>query len=133
MLGNVPQLISSRCCLGVSCFPSLFFLLLTQKTLEKMDGLLTKERFILFSRRCILRNTADMLHFMLHRHLCVTTVKIVCCHIAIPHIFRDEVTCGRFQLYIWRLNVKHALSFNSPLSNKFTFNVDRRYHHSVRP
>ena len=25
---------------------------------------------------------------------------------------RDELTCGSFQLYIWRLNVKQTLSFN---------------------
>ena len=70
------------------------------KTLEKMDGTLTKERFLLFSHRCIPRNTADLLHFMLHRVLSVTNMKIVCCQNAIPHTLRDELTCGRFQLYI---------------------------------
>ena len=46
---------------------------------------------------------------MLQRFLSVTTVKIVCCHIAIPHTLRDELTCGSFQLYIWRLNLYYIL------------------------
>ena len=75
------------------------------KTLEKRDGVLTKERFLLFSRRCILRNTADLLLFILHRFLSLTTVKI-----------------------IW----PNAFSFNSPVRNKFGINVDRRYRHPVR-
>ena len=97
-----------------------------------MDGILTKERFLLFSQRCILKNTADLLHFMLNRLLSVTTVKIVCYHIAIPHTLRSELTCGRFQLYIWPLNLQHAFSFNSPPQIKFGNNVDRGYPHPVR-
>ena len=46
VLGNVPQPISGRCCVGVSCFPWLFFLLLTQKL--EMDRFLSKERYLLF-------------------------------------------------------------------------------------
>ena len=45
------QPISGRCCVGVSCFPSLFLLLLTQKTLKKIDRNLSKERFLLFPER----------------------------------------------------------------------------------
>ena len=75
------------------------------KTLDKMDRTLTKERFLLFSQRCILRNTADLLSFMLHSVLSVTSVKLVCCHNAIPHTLRDELMCGIFQLSIWRLTL----------------------------
>ena len=60
---------------------------------------------------------------MLHRVLSVTTVKIVCCHNAIPHILRDEMTYGSCQLYTWRLNLKHALSFNCPLSTKLVLTL----------
>ena len=63
VVGNVPQPILCRCCVGVSCFPSLFFLLRTQETLEKMDRILSEERFLLFPQRCLLGNTADLLHF----------------------------------------------------------------------
>ena len=70
-----------------------------------MDGILTKERFLLFSQKCDLRNTADLLDILPHRLLSVTTVKTDCCHIAIPYTLRDELTCGKFQLYIWRLNL----------------------------
>ena len=62
------------------------------KMLEKMDGILTREHFLLFSQNCLLRNTADLLHFMLHRLLYVTTVKIVCCHIAIVHLATKTIT-----------------------------------------
>ena len=31
--------------------------------------------------------------------------------------------CGNFQLYIWRLNPKHALSFNSPPGNKLVITL----------
>ena len=51
------------------------FLVAHTKTLEKMDESLTEKRFLLFSQRCILRNTADLLHFMLHRVLSVISVK----------------------------------------------------------
>ena len=75
------------------------------KTREKLESIPTKEHFPLFSQRFILKNTADLLDFMLRRPLSVTTVKIVCCQIAIPHTLGDELKCGRFQLYIWRLNL----------------------------
>ena len=84
------------------------------KTLGKIDGILTNERFV-SSQRCILIYTADLLHFMLHRILSVTSVKTVCCHNAIPYPLRDELTGGSFQLYICRLNPKHALPFDDPL------------------
>ena len=74
------------------------------KSLEKLDGILTEGLF-LFSQRCFLRNSADLLHFMLQRLLFVTTVINVCCHIGIRHLLRDELTCGRFHLYVWRLNL----------------------------
>ena len=54
---------------------------------------------------------------MLHRVLSVTTVEVLCCHNATLHILRDELTCGNCQLYTWRLNLSHALSFNSSLQN----------------
>ena len=65
--------------------------------------------------RCTLRNTADMLHFILHRDLSVIFVKIVCCNNAIPHALRNELTCNGSQLYILRLNLLGALSFDSPV------------------
>ena len=73
------------------------------KTLEKMDGILTKERFRLFSQKCVLRNTAGLLDFILHRVLFISSVKIVYCHIAISHTLRTELICGSFQFYIWCL------------------------------
>ena len=113
VVGNVTLPISGRCYVGVGFFPSLFFLLLTQKhlTLEKMDGILTKECFLLFSQRCILRNTADLLHFMLRRVLSVTSVKNVCCHNAFPHTLRNELTCGSFQLSIWRVTLTRIVFY----------------------
>ena len=87
-------------------FLSITLLLVAHtKTLEKMDRILTEERFLLFSQKCILRNTADLLHFMLHKVLSVTFVKNVCYHNAIPHTLRDELMCGSFQLSIWRLTI----------------------------
>ena len=93
------------------------------KTLEKVDRNLTKERFLLFPQRCFLRNTADLLHFLLHRVLSVTTEKFVCCRNAIHHTLRENITCGSFQLYIWRQNLKDALSFSSPLWIKLAFTL----------
>ena len=81
--------------------PSIaLFLVAHTNTIEKMDEILTEERFC-NSQRCIFRNTADLLHFILHRVLSVTSLKIVCCHNAISHTLGDELTCGSFQLYIW--------------------------------
>ena len=131
VLGNVPQPISGRCCVGVSCFPSLFFLLLTQKTLEKMDRTLSKECFLLFPQRCFLGNTADLLPFMLHRVLSPTSVKMVFCHNTIPHTLRDELTCGSFQLSMWRLSIPRIVSYLSYLE-EVGVKVDRRYQPSVR-
>ena len=131
VLGNVSQPISCRCCVGVSCFPSLFFLLLTQKTLEKMDKILSKERFLLCPQRCFFGDTADLLHFMLHRILFLTSVKIVCCHNAIPHTLRDELMCGSFQLSIWRLTITRIVFLICSLGENGV-TVDRTYHHSVR-
>ena len=68
---------------------------------------------------------------MLHRVLCVTTVEILCCHNANPHILRDELMRGSCQLYTWPLDLMHALSFNFPLK-QVGINVNRRYHHLVR-
>ena len=62
---------------------------------------------------------------MLHRVLSVTIAKIVCCHNAILHTLRDELTSGSFQLYISRLNLKHTLSFNSPLQNKLVLTLTK--------
>ena len=70
-----------------------------------MDRILTEERFLLFSQRCILRNTADLLNFMLHRVLSVTFVKIVCFHNGITRTLRDELTRGSFHLSLWRLPI----------------------------
>ena len=103
--------------------PIALLLLAHTKTLEKMDGTRIKERFLLFLQRCILRNTVDLLHFMLHRVPSVTSLKNVCCHNATPHTLRDELMCGGFQLYIWRLNPKHALSFNCPLWKKLALRL----------
>ena len=70
-----------------------------------MNKILTEERFLFFPQMCILRNTADLLYFMLYSFLSVTSAKIVCCHIAIPHTLRDEMICGSFQLSNWQLNL----------------------------
>ena len=79
---------------------ALFFVAAHTKSLEKMVGFLTKVRFVLFSQRCVLRNTADLLDFMLNRFLSIGSVKIVCYHNASPYTLRVELTCGSFQLYI---------------------------------
>ena len=81
------------------------------KTLEKTDRISTKERFLLFSQSCILKNTADLLHFMLHRVLSVTSVQKVCCHKGIPHILTGELTCGSFQVSIWRLTITRIVFY----------------------
>ena len=101
------------------------FLVAHTETLEKMDRILTEERFLLFSQRFIFRNTADLLHFMLHRVLSVTSVKKVCCHNDIPHTLRDELTCGSFQLSIWRLTkIGNALGFFTGYGIVIPFSVD---------
>ena len=53
-----------------------------------------KVPFLLFSQKCIFRNTVDLLDFMLHGVPYIASVKIVCCHVAIPPRLRGEVTCG---------------------------------------
>ena len=64
VVGYVPHSISVRCCIGVNFFLSLFFsLFLKQEKLEKKDRILIKVRFLLLSKRVILRNTADLLDF----------------------------------------------------------------------
>ena len=68
--------------------------------------------------KCIFRNFADLLGFMLHRALSIGSVKIMCCRFGFPHTLRGELTCGSFQLYIWRLNLLHTLSFGSPFQNR---------------
>ena len=90
----------------VSVF-SLGFLRLdaNTKTLEKKDGILTNLRFLLFSQRCILRNTADLLKFMLQSFPSIASVETVCCHNALPYRLRGDMTRGNFQLHIWRLNI----------------------------
>ena len=93
------------------------------KILERMGGILTKERFLLFSQRCISRKVADLLHFMLHNVLSVTIVEFLCCHNAILYVLRDEMTWGSCQLFIWRLNLWKALSFNSSLQKKFVLTL----------
>ena len=106
--------------------PSTALLLVAHRnTLEKMDGTLPKARFFYNSKSCILRKTADLLLFTLHRFLSVTSVKVMCCQNAIPHTLRDELTCGSFQLYIWRLNLQQTLSFDSPLYKKMMFRLTK--------
>ena len=72
----------------------------------------------LVSQRCILRNTAGLLDFMLHSLLSISSMKTVCCHNATPHTLRSKLISGSFQFYIWRLNLEQAPSFISPLQNK---------------
>ena len=96
----------------------LLFLVVHTKTLEKMDRILTKVHSLLCSQSCILRNTADLLVFMLHKVLAKGSVKIVSVNNAILHTLRGELTCGSFQLYIWRLVLKQTLSFTSLFKNK---------------
>ena len=95
-----------------------------------MDRILSKERFLLFPQRYFLGNAADLLHFMLHRVLSLTSVKNVCCHNAIPQTLIDELTCGSFQLSTWRLTITLIVFWFSSL-REVGANVDRRYHHSV--
>ena len=101
------------------------------KTLEKKDRSLSKDCFLLFPQSCFLENTAVLLHFMLHRVLSLTFVNIVCCHNGIPLTLRDELTCGSFQLSIWRLTITRLVFHFSSLK-EVVVNVDRRYHRSVR-
>ena len=96
--------------------PIGLFLVAHTETLEKMDRTLTEERFLLFSQKCILRNTADLLHFKLHRVLFVTSVRKVCCRKGIPHTLRDELTCGSFHLSIWRLTITRIVFYFSSLN-----------------
>ena len=70
-----------------------------------MNRILTEERFLLFSQRCILRNTADLLHFNAAQSSVRNFCEKVCCQNGIPHTLRDELTCGSFQLSIWRLTI----------------------------
>ena len=70
-----------------------------------------------------MRNTANLLNFMLHRVLSMGSVKTVRCHNTIPHTLRGELTCGSFQLYIWRLNLKQTLPFTSHFQNKFVLTL----------
>ena len=84
------------------------------KTLEKLDGYLTKVHFLLFSETCIVRKFADLLDFMLHRLLSTVSVNIVCCHNASPHTL-SQLTWGCFKFYIWRLSLQQTLPFISPL------------------
>ena len=83
----------------------------------------TQVRFLWFSQKFNLRNTADLLDFTPHRVLSIPSVKLLCCRNAIPHTLRGEVTCGSFQLYIWRINLYQTLSFTSPLWNKLVFKL----------
>ena len=63
---------------------------------------------------------------MLDRVLFVASVKFLCCHNAIPHRLKSELTSDNFQLNISRLNLQQTLSFNSSLQNKLvlTLTVD---------
>ena len=99
-------------------FLSITLLLVAHtKTSEKMDRILTEERFLLFSQRCILRNTADLLHFMLHRVLSVTSVKKVCCEKRYSsHIER--------RIDVWQLSVVHlATNYNTHCLLIFLFKI----------
>ena len=88
-----------------------------------MDGVLTEELFSLFSQKRVLRKTADLLDFMLHRALSKTSVNFLCHHNAIPHTLRSQLTCGSFQLYIWRLNLLQTMSFISSLLNRLVLTL----------
>ena len=87
------------------------FLVAQTKTLEKMDAILTKVRFLLFLQRFNLSNTPDLVVFMLRRVLSITSWKLLCCHKAILHRLKCELTCGSFQLYIWQQNLQQICSF----------------------
>ena len=105
LVGNVPHSILGRCCVGISFFPSLFFLLLTQKLGENGWNSNWRAFSFVFTKVHFEKHIADLLHFILHRNLSVTSVKKVCCQNGIPHTLRDELTCGSFQLSICRLNI----------------------------
>ena len=104
---------------------TLLLLVAHTKTLERMDRILIKVHFLLFSRRCILTITAGLLEFVLHRVFSIGFVKIVCCHNAIPHTLRGELTCARFRLYIWRLNLKQTLSFTSLFKTRLVLTLTK--------
>ena len=105
LVGNVPHSILGRCCVGISFFPSLFFLLLTQKLGENGWNSNWRAFSFVFTKVHLRKHIADLLHFILHRNLSVTSVKKVCCQNGIPHTLRDELTCGSFQLSICRLTI----------------------------
>ena len=103
VVGNFPQPISGRCCVGVSFLPLLWFsLLLKQEHWRKRMEFQLKCVY-LFSLKFILRKTADLPDCILHRVLSRDSGKLACYHNAIPQTLRGELACGSFQLYIWRL------------------------------
>ena len=59
---------------------------------------------------------------MLHKVRSLTSAKIVCCHNATPHTLRDELTCGSFQLSVWRLTVTRIV-FDSALQEKLALTL----------
>ena len=70
-----------------------------------------------------MKNTANVLDFMLHRVLSMGSVKTVCCHNTIPHTLRGDLTCGSFQFYICRLNLKQTWLFTSYFQKKFVLTL----------
>ena len=102
LVGNVPQPILGRSCLGVNFLLSFFLSLLLKPW-----------------------NHADLREFMLHRVLSIASVKFVCCQIAIPCRLRAKLMCGSFQLCIWWLNLKFLtdLVFTSLLWTKLVLTL----------
>ena len=89
------------------------------KWMKKMAIFLTEVRFLLFSQWCILRNTVDLLNFMLHTVLSITSVETFgVITFFLPDWQTAKLTCGSFQLYIRRLNLWHTLSLISPRYKK---------------
>ena len=48
----------------------------------------------------------------------------MCGHNAIPHSLRGELTYGRIQLYIWRLNLTYIVVYFSYVKLVFTLTED---------
>ena len=95
-----------------------------------MARILAEVHFLLFSQGCLLRNTADLLDFMLHRLLSIAAVKVVCSRCNSSQVEK--------QVDVWQLSVLYLVTKSktgtvfhfSPLK-KVGINVNSRYEHSV--
>ena len=102
------------------------------KTLEKMDGILTKVRFLLFSQRCIFEKHCYSAGFYAPE----SSVHNLCENCVLSYCYSSHI---ERRIDVWQLSVVH-LATRSITHIVFYFsswklvgiNVDRRYDHSVR-